>query len=134
MIQRIQTIYMSLLVMINLFLIVYIDNDPGMSLPESIFGNFRPYINEFFFPEILAFIFLINIFLFSKPKFQINILKISSIVLLLGLFGLFDERPLKTSITDPGLIYFSLSFFLIFMSVNAISKDVSIINSSNRIR
>ena len=134
MIQRIQTIYMSLLVMINLFLIVSIDNDPGMSLPESIFGNFRPYINEFFFPEILAFIFLINIFLFSKPKFQINILKISSIVLLLGLFSLFDERPLKTSVTDPGLIYFSLSFFLIFMSVNAISKDVSIINSSNRIR
>ncbi len=134
MIQRIQTIYMSLLVMTNLFLIVSIDNDPGMSLPESIFGNFRPYINEFFFPEILAFIFLINIFLFSKPKFQINILKISSIVLLLGLFSLFDERPLKTSITDPGLIYFSLSFFLIFMSVNAISKDVSIINSSNRIR
>ena len=134
MIQRIQTIYMSLLVMINLFLIVSIDNDPEMSLPESIFGNFRPYINEFFFPEILAFIFLINIFLFSKPKFQINILKISSIVLLLGLFSLFDERPLKTSITDPGLIYFSLSFFLIFMSVNAISKDVSIINSSNRIR
>tara|TARA_B100001057_G_C22828506_1_gene942412 strand:+ start:1894 stop:2298 length:405 start_codon:yes stop_codon:yes gene_type:complete len=134
MIQRIQTIYMSLLVMINLFLIVSIDNDPGMSLTESIFGNFRPYINEFFFPEILAFIFLINIFLFSKPKFQINILKISSIVLLLGLFSLFDERPLKTSITDPGLIYFSLSFFLIFMSVNAISKDVLIINSSNRIR
>ena len=134
MIQRIQTIYMSFLVMINLFLIVSIDNDPNMSLPESIFGNFRPYINEFFFPEILAFIFLINIFLFSKPKFQINILKISSIVLLLGLFSLFDERPLKTSITDPGLIYFSLSFFLIFMSVNAISKDVSIINSSNRIR
>ena len=134
MIQRIQTIYMSLLVMINLFLIASIDNDPGMSLPESIFGNFRRYINEFFFPEILAFIFLINIFLFSKPKFQINILKISSIVLLLGLFSLFDERPLKTSITDPGLIYFSLSFFLIFMSVNAISKDVSIINSSNRIR
>ena len=134
MIQRIQTIYMSFLVMINLFVIFSIDNDPEMSLPESIFGNFRPYINEFFFPEILAFIFLINIFLFSKPKFQINILKISSIALLLGLFSLFDERPLKTSITDPGLIYFSISFFLIFMSVNAISKDVSIINSSNRIR
>ncbi len=134
MIQRIQTIYMSFLVMINLFVIFSIDNDPEMSLPESIFGNFRPYINEYFFSEILAFIFLINIFLFSKPKFQINILKISSIALLLGLFSLFVDRPLKTSITDPGLIYFSISFFLIFMSVNAISKDVSIINSSNRIR
>ena len=134
MIQRIQTIYMLFLVIINLLVFFSIDNDLEMSLPESIFGNFRPYINEYFFSEILAFIFFINIFLFSKPKFQINILKISSIVLLLGLFSLFDERPLKTSITDPGLIYFSLSFFLIFMSVNAISKDVSIINSSNRIR
>ncbi len=134
MIQRIQTIYMLLLMLINLFIIVSIDNDPNMSLPESIFGNFRSYINEYFFSEILALTFLINIFLFSKPKFQINILKISSIALLTGLFSLFDERPLKTSITDPGLIYFSISFFLIFMSVNAISKDVSIINSSNRIR
>ena len=134
MIQRIQTIYMLLLVMINLFVIFSIDNNSEMSLPESIFGNFRSYINGYFFSEILALTFLINIFLFAKPKFQINILKISSIALLLGLFSLFDERPLKTSITDPGLIYFSISFFLLFMSVNAISKDVSIINSSNRIR
>ena len=134
MIQRIQTIYMLLLVMINLFVIFSIDNNSEMSLPESIFGNFRSYINGYFFSEILALTFLINIFLFAKPKFQINILKISSIALLLGLFSLFEERPLKMSITDPGLIYFSISFFLIFMSVNAINKDVSIINSSNRIR
>ena len=134
MIQRIQTIYMLLLVTINLFVIVSIDSNPEISLPESIFGYFRTYINEYFFSEILAVIFFINIFLFSKPKFQINVLKITCIALLIGLLGLFDERPLKTSITDPGLIYFLISFFLIFMSVNAISKDVSIINSSNRIR
>ena len=134
MIQRIQTIYMLLLVTINLFVIVSIDSNPEISLPESIFGYFRTYINEYFFSEILAVIFFINIFLFSKPKFQINVLKITCIALLVGLFGLFDERPLKTSITDPGLIYFLISFFLIFMSVNSISKDVSIINSSNRIR
>ena len=134
MIQRIQTIYMLLLVTINLFVIVSIDSNPEISLPESIFGYFRIYINEYFFSEILAVTFLINIFLFSKPKFQINVLKITCIALLIGLFGLFDERPLKTSITDPGLIYFLISFFLIFMSVNSISKDLSIINSSNRIR
>ena len=134
MIQRIQTIYMLLLVTINLFVIVSIDSNPEISLPESIFGYFRTCINEYFFSEILAVTFLINIFLFSKPKFQINVLKITCIALLIGLFGLFDERPLKTSITDPGLIYFLISFFLIFMSVNSISKDVSIINSSNRIR
>ena len=134
MIQRIQTIYMLLLVTINLFVIVSIDSNPEISLPESIFGYFRTYINEYFFSEILAVIFFINIFLFSKPKFQINVLKITCIALLIGLFGLFDERPLKTSITDPGLIYFLISFFLIFMSVNSISKDLSIINSSNRIR
>ena len=134
MIQRIQTIYMLLLVTINLFVIVSIDSNPEISLPESIFGYFRTCINEYFFSEILAVTFLINIFLFSKPKFQINVLKITCIALLIGLFGLFDERPLKTSITDPGLIYFLISFFLIFMSVNSISKDLSIINSSNRIR
>ena len=134
MIQRIQTVYMLLLVTINLFVIVSIDSNPEISLPESIFGYFRTCINEYFFSEILAVTFLINIFLFSKPKFQINVLKITCIALLIGLFGLFDERPLKTSITDPGLIYFLISFFLIFMSVNSISKDVSIINSSNRIR
>ena len=125
---------MLLLVTINLFVIVSIDSNPEISLPESIFGYFRTYINEYFFSEILAVIFFINIFLFSKPKFQINVLKITCIALLIGFFGLFDERPLKTSITDPGLIYFLISFFLIFMSVNSISKDVSIINSSNRIR
>ena len=134
MIQRIQTIYMLLLVIINLFMIVSIESNPDISLHESIFGYFRPYIYKFFFLEILNIMYLTNIFLFSKPKFQITVLKISFIALLFGLISLFDERPLKTSITDPGLIYFLVSFFLIFKSVTSIRKDVSIINSSNRIR
>ena len=103
MIQRIQTIYMLLLVTINLFVIVSIDSNPEISLPESIFGYFRTCINEYFFSEILAVTFLINIFLFSKPKFQINVLKITCIALLIGLFGLFDD------------LFFNIVFFNIYV-------------------
>ena len=133
MIQRIQSAYMLLLVIINFLIVALIDNTE-MSLPESYFGYFRPYITDYFFAEILAMIILINIFLFKKPYFQINILRCLSLTLIFGLINLFDERSLEISITDPGLIYFLISFFLIFMSINSIKKDQAIISSSNRLR
>ena len=79
-------------------------------------------------------IILINIFLFKKPSYQINILRFLSLTLVFGLINLFDERSLKISIIDPGLIYFLISFFLIFMSISSIKKDQAIISSSNRLR
>ncbi|MDB9847469.1 DUF4293 family protein, partial [Flavobacteriaceae bacterium] len=75
-----------------------------------------------------------NIFLFKKPSYQINILRFLSLTLVFGLINLFDERSLKISIIDPGLIYFLISFFLIFMSISSIKKDQAIISSSNRLR
>tara|TARA_Y100000389_G_scaffold26136_1_gene22531 strand:+ start:60 stop:464 length:405 start_codon:yes stop_codon:yes gene_type:complete len=134
MIQRIQSAYMLLLVIINFLIVALIDNNTEMSLPESYFGYFRPYITDYFFAEILAMIILINIFLFKKPYFQINILRCLSLTLIFGLINLFDERSLEISITDPGLIYFLISFFLIFMSISSIKKDQAIISSSNRLR
>mgnify|MGYP001626783638 FL=1 len=134
MIQRIQSAYMLLLVIINFLIVALIDNNTEMSLPESYFGYFRPYITDYFFAEILAMIILINIFLFKKPYFQINILRCLSLTLIFGLINLFDERSLEISFTDPGLIYFLISFFLIFMSISSIKKDQAIISSSNRLR
>jgi hypothetical protein len=134
MIQRIQSAYMLLLVIINFLIVALIDNNTEMSLPESYFGYFRPYITDYFFAEISAMIILINIFLFKKPYFQINILRCLSLTLIFGLINLFDERSLEISITDPGLIYFLISFFLIFMSISSIKKDQAIISSSNRLR
>ena len=94
MIQRIQSVYMFFLVLINFLISISIDSNPEMSLHESWFGYFRPYIDDYFFSEILAVLMLVNIFLFKKPKVQINILRVSYLALLFGLLNLFDERSL----------------------------------------
>ena len=134
MIQRIQSVYMLLLILINIFIVISIDSNPEMSLSESYFGYFRPYIDDYFFTEILSMVILINIFLFKKSALQINILRLIFLILIFGLLNLFDERSLESSFTDPGLIYFLVSFFLVFMSIRSIKKDQSIISSSNRLR
>ena len=134
MIQRIQSLYMFLLFLLNVFIVIIIDSDPTLSINESSFGYFRIYINEYFFSEISAILILINIFLFKKPNFQINILRILFLTLVFGLFNLFDERSLGASIKDPGLIYFIIAFVLTFMSIRSIKKDQAIISSTNRLR
>ena len=76
MIQRLQSVYMLLLILINLIVVALIDSNPEMSLPESYFGFFRPYINDYFFLEIFSVLLLVVIFLFKKPKIQINFLRV----------------------------------------------------------
>ena len=125
---------MFLLFLLNVFIVIIIDSDPTQSINESSFGYFRIYINDYFFSEISAILILINIFLFKKPNFQINILRILFLTLVFGLFNLFDERSLEASIKDPGLIYFVIGFVLLFMSIRSIKKDQAIISSTNRLR
>ena len=105
-----------------------------MSLPESYFGFFRPYINDYFFLEIFSVLLLVVIFLFKKPKIQINLLRILTLSLIFGVFNLFDERSIEKSITDPAFIYFLISFLLIYLSFRSVKKDLKIISSSNRLR
>ena len=125
---------MLLLILINLIVVALIDSDPEMSLPESYFGFFRPYINDYFFSEIFSALLLVNIFLFKKPNIQINLLRVLTLSLIFGVLNLFDERSIEKSITDPALIYFLVSFFLISLSIRSIKKDLKIISSSNRLR
>ena len=134
MIQRIQSVYMVLLILINMFIVISIDSNPEMSLPESYFGYFRPYIDDYFFSEILSFIFLINILLFKYPKIQLNVLRFIFVTLIFGIINFFDERPLENSFKDLGLYYFIISIVLIFLTFMGIKKDQAIINSSNRLR
>ena len=63
MIQRIQSLYMLLLFVLNVIVVISIDSDPSFSLAESYFGFFRPYLNDYFYSEILALTVIINIFL-----------------------------------------------------------------------
>jgi len=134
MIQRIQSLYMLLLILINFLIVASIDSTQEFSLPENYFGNFRQYIEDYFFSELFILIILINIFLFKYLKIQILILKLLFIPLFFGILNFFDERSIISSFKDPSLIYFFLSFFLIFVCISSISKDQSKINSLDRIR
>ena len=134
MIQRVQSIYMLIIFAINFFLIFSIDSNPSMSISESYFGYFRPYLVEYCFSEIISSLIVLNIFLFRYQKIQLLILKIIVLIMIFGLFNFFDERSLIQSLTDLGLTYFIISFILIYLSHRAISKDKSIIDSSNRLR
>lgn len=134
MIQRVQSVYIFLLILINLIIVASIDSSPNMSLPESYFGFFRPYINDYFFSEIVSVLLFVTIFLYKKPKIQINLLRVLTLSLIFGVLNLFDERSIEKSITDPALIYFLVSFFLISLSIRSIKKDLKIISSSNRLR
>ena len=125
---------MLLIFAINFFLIFSIDSNASMSISESYFGYFRPYLVEYYFSEIISSLIVLNIFLFRYQKIQLLILKIIVLIMIFGLFNFFDERSLIQSLTDLGLIYFIISFILIYLSHRAISKDKSIIDSSNRLR
>ena len=134
MIQRIQTIYMLLLILVNIIVIISIDDNPEIPLTETYFGFFRPYVTDYFFLEICSVLLIVNILLYRKPKIQINFLRVIIFALIFGLFNLFDERSFTKSLKDPTLFYFILSFSLILISIKSIKKDISIIGSSNRIR
>ena len=134
MIQRVQSIYMLIIFAINFFLIFSIHSSPSISISESYFGYFRPYLVEYYFSEIISSLIVLNIFLFRYQKIQLLILKIIVLIMIFGLFNFFDERSTIQSLTDLGLTYFIISFTLIYLSHRAISKDKSIIDSSNRLR
>ncbi len=134
MIQRVQSLYMILLAIINFTLIFLINSNSASSLPESYFGEFRFYINEYFFFEIITLLFVVNIFLFKKSKIQLNILRFIDVALVFGLINLFDERSFQDSFKDPGLYYFIISLIIIFMTFKGIKKDQAIISSSDRLR
>ena len=54
MIQRIQSLYMFLLLLLNIIVIISIDSNLSCSITESYFGYFRSYLNDYFFSEIIS--------------------------------------------------------------------------------
>ena len=132
MIQRIQSIYMLLLMLINIVLAISINFESYIL--GSHFGYFSHYIYNFYFFEILSLFFLTNIFLFKQTKIQLNILRFINLLLIFGIINLSYQRSFIDSFKDPGLLYFIMSFVLIFMATKSIKKDEEILNSSNRLR
>lgn len=134
MVQRIQSFFMLLLLLINIIVIIGYDSNTSSSFYESYFGYFKIYITDYFFSEILSILFFINILLFKYPNVQLNVLRFITALLVFGIINLFDERSVLDSFKDPGLLYFIISFILIFMTFKSIKKDQAIIKSSNRLR
>ena len=46
MIQRIQSLYMFLMFLLNIIIVISLDSDPASSLSDSYFGYFRPYVEQ----------------------------------------------------------------------------------------
>ena len=96
MIQRIQSVYMFLLLVINFILIISIDSDPTSSLPDSYFGYYRIYITDYFFSEIISVVILINIFKIHQIKMKnIYVLELEDIEKLWKAKAWIQKRLLK---------------------------------------
>ena len=131
MIQRIHTIYLFLLTLINLVLsLVDIEKNSFINLK---FLNFN--INDFYFFEIVTLSFFLNIMLYKNLRIQLNFLRILSLLLLILFFSSVAQFGGKyNSLTVYEILYFLISFLLIYLSLKSIKKDQKIISATNRIR
>lgn len=134
MIQRIQNLYMLLLVLINIVLIIVVNVDSSNSLIEPYFRYFKIYFTNYFFLEILSILYFINILLFKYSKIQLNLLRFIVVLLVFGIIILFVQIPILDSLKNLVFLYFIISLFLIFMTLKSIKKDLAIIKSSTRLR
>jgi hypothetical protein len=147
MIQRIQTVYLfiSALLIASLMKLTFaelsVNNELYTFVAKGIFNGEELIFNGmaiFVFIPVIALLHFITIFLYKKRILQIRIL-VFSIVLLLGLFGLFfyfsyagfdgAKIAFKIPVAFP-----LVAVILDYLAIRAIGKDEALIRSLNRIR
>lgn len=147
MIQRIQTVYLfiSALLIASLMKLTFaelsVNNELYTFVAKGIFKGEELIFNGmaiFVFIPVIALLHFITIFLYKKRILQIRIL-VFSIVLLLGLFGLFfyfsyagfdgAKIAFKIPVAFP-----LVAVILDYLAIRAIGKDEALIRSLNRIR
>lgn len=147
MIQRIQTVYIfiSALLIASLMKLTFaelsVNNELYTFVAKGIFNGEELIFNGmaiFVFIPVIALLHFITIFLYKKRILQIRIL-VFSIVLLLGLFGLFfyfsyagfdgAKIAFKVPVAFP-----LVAVILDYLAIRAIGKDEALIRSLNRIR
>jgi hypothetical protein len=131
MIQRIHTIYLFLLTLINLVLsLIEFKKNSFINLK---FLNFN--FNDFYFFEIVTLGFFINILLYKNLSIQLNFLRILSLLTLILFFSSIAQFGGKyNSLIVYEILYFFISFLFIYFSLKSIKKDQKIISGTNRIR
>ncbi|MBK6282730.1 MAG: DUF4293 domain-containing protein [Draconibacterium sp.] len=147
MIQRIQTVYLfiSALLIASLMKLTFaelsVNNELYTFVAKGIFNGEELIFNGmaiFVFIPVIALLHFITIFLYKKRILQIRIM-VFSIVLLLGLFGLFfyfsyagfdgAKIAFKIPVAFP-----LVAVILDYLAIRAIGKDEALIRSLNRIR
>ena len=147
MIQRIQTVYLfiSMLLIASLLKLKFADLSVNSELytfvAKGIYAGENLIFNGlaiFIFILIIALLHFVVIFLYKKRILQIRIL-IFSMVLLLGLFGMFfyftyaGFTDAKVAFKVP-VVFPIVAAILDFLAIRAIGKDEALIRSLNRIR
>lgn len=147
MIQRIQTIYLfiSALLIASLmrfkFADLSVNNELYTFVAKGIYSGEDLIFNGlaiFIFIPVIVLLHVIVIFLYKKRILQIRIL-VFSIVLLLGLFGLFFYFT-YAGFTDAQVafkipvVFPIVAAILDFLAIRSIGKDEALIRSLNRIR
>ncbi len=147
MIQRIQTVFIlvSALLIASLMKLTFaelsVNNELYTFVAIGIFNGDELIFNGmaiFIFIPIITLLHFVVIFLYKKRILQIRIL-VFSIVLLLGLFGLFfyftyaGFDGTKVAFKIP-VVFPIIAAILDFLAIRAIGKDEALIRSLNRIR
>jgi len=147
MIQRIQTVYLfiSALLIASLIKLKFADlsvnNELYTFVAKGIYSGEELIFNGlaiFIFIPIIALLHFLVIFLYKKRILQIRIL-VFSMVLLLGLFGLFfyftyaGFTGAKVAFKIP-VVFPIVAAILDFLAIRAIGKDEALVRSLNRIR
>jgi hypothetical protein len=147
MIQRIQTIYIfiSAVLIASLMKLKFADlsvnNELYTFVANGIYNGEELVFNGlaiFIFIPIIALLHFLVIFLYKKRILQIRIL-VFSMVLLLGLFGLFfffayaGFTGAKVAFKIP-VVFPVVAVILDYLAIRAIGKDEALVRSLNRIR
>ena len=147
MIQRIQTVYIfiSAILIASLLKLKFADlslnNELFTFVAKGVFSGEELIFNGlaiFILIPIVALLHFIVIFLYKKRILQIRIL-VFSVVLLLGLFGLFfyytyvGISGAKVAFKIP-VVFPIVAVILDYLAIRGIGKDEALIRSLNRIR
>lgn len=147
MIQRIQTVYIfiSAILIASLLKLKFADlslnNELFTFVAKGVFSGEELIFNGlaiFILIPIVALLHFIVIFLYKKRILQIRIL-VFSMVLLLGLFGLFfyytyvGISGAKVAFKIP-VVFPIVAVILDYLAIRGIGKDEALIRSLNRIR
>lgn len=135
MIQRIQSIYLILIVFINIIYMVSVNNFQNISFPK-ISVEFTQIFSFCLYIVISILLPLTSLFLYKYRNRQLVINKINILIQLIFLLNVLHNTFKDRTIISFDFFYFVVSFNIIFIILAnyGIMKDENLIKSLNRFR